>query len=112
MSALLKIIGGIACFMDAFDDAKIPRFESASNDDDTENETSTHSEGTYFYRCCDSGDYCPRPQSREWHSDDDSDSDADDSASDSIAETAETCARIGRVLRIVNQASHIAARRR
>ena len=107
MNALLKIIGGVACFMDAFQDVKIPK--SSSADDDYENEDDAHSGGTIFYRSSADSNYSPS-MGASCESDDSCNEDADEC--DSAVEMAVTAARIGRVLRVVDRANYIAACRR
>lgn len=109
MNALLKIIGGVACFMDAFDDAKIPRLKSSSADDDYENENDAVSDGAIFYRSSADSNYSPS-MGASCESDDSCNEDADEC--DSAVEMAVTAARIGRVLRVVDRANYIAACRR
>ncbi len=109
MNALLSIIGGISCFIDAFDDSRIPRLKSSSADDDYEKENDAHFGGTSLYRSRADSNYSPS-MGASCESDDGCNEDADEY--DSTVEMAVTAARIGRCLRIVDRANYIAACRR
>ena len=109
MNAFLKVLGGVACLMDAFDDSKIPRIKSSSADNDYENENDAHCGGTGFYRSTADSNYS-RSLGASCESDDSCNEDADEY--DSTVEMAVTAARIGRCLRIVDKANYIGACRR
>ena len=108
MNTLMKFFGGVACFMDAFDDAKIPRLKFSSGDNDLENENNSYG-GTYHSTTDRS--YSLSSPNAVHTSDDSSNEDADEYDS-AFVETAVSAARLGRVLRVVNKANHIAACRR
>ena len=109
MNSFLKMVGAVACFMDAFDDAKIPRFKASSADNYENEDTHNGTDGTSHYRFC--RDDIDRDYSHHSEEGDDF-CNCNEDTDDSTVEAAVSAARIGRVLRIVDAGRHIAACRR
>lgn len=117
MSGLMKLLGAIEVFREAFDDSKHPTFSASSTDDEEfrVNDHDSRKGDGCFYRSSPSSSYGSSSysgSSSNWSRCEEDDGCAEDDSHDATIDTVVTCIRIGRIMRLVDRGNYIAACKR